>query len=159
MKICDQSISVSRAFPVSVGCLWSAAGHPSRLSNAVAMLRDFSAPMILEVGSRLAETHTILGWPQHYTGRVTRYERIARWAMTSRPQSPGPCPLPHDVDYQFEARGNGSVLTITCDFKCGGLLALPFVPKLVAWFMRRTISNLLSSIADRISNHSVPKTV
>lgn len=158
MRICDQSVSVSRAFFFPVDRLWAAAGHPSRISNNVAMLRTFRAPAILEVGSPLAETHTILGWPQCYTGRITRYDRLARWAMTSRPESRGPCPLPHDVDYQFEARGNGSVLTIKCDFKCDGLLAFPFVPKLVAWFMRRTISNLLSSIADRISNPSVPKT-
>jgi hypothetical protein len=152
MNLCNQSVSVSRAFPVAVGKLWSAADHPSRLSSAVAMLRDFRAPKELEVGSPLGETHTILGWPQRYIGHITHYESMIRWGMKSRPQSRGPCPLPHDVLYQFEPSENGSKLTITCDFRCGGLLSLPFVPRIVAWFMKRTIANLLSSIASKIMN-------
>jgi|SRR5580765_1015113 len=158
MKNCKQSVSVGRAFPVSPERLWAIAGHPARLSDAVAMLRDFQAPKVLDVGSALAETHTILGWPQRYIGRITQFKPVARWGMTSNPQSRGPCPLPHDVLYQFEKKANGSSLTITCDFQCGGLLALPFVPQIVAWFMKRTIANLLSSIADKIRQSSIPHT-
>ncbi len=150
MNAHKQSVSVSRAFPAPVEALWAVASHPKRLSDAVAMLRDFHAPEQLAVGSPLAETHTILAWPQRYAGRITEYERHSRWAMTSRPQSAGPCPLPHDTLYRFEQGENGSSLTITCDFQCGGLLAFPFVPRIVAWFMKRTIANLLSAIAARV---------
>lgn len=158
MKNRKQTVSVGRTFPVPLEKLWAAASHPARLSGYVAMLRDFQAPEVLGVGSPLAETHTILGWPQRYAGRITQYERAMRWAMTSRPQSRGPCPLPHDVLYQFEDHENGSSLTITCDFKCGGLLSFPFLPRVVAWVMKWTIANLLSSIADKITQTAVPQT-
>lgn len=158
MKNRKQSVSVVRAFPVPSEKLWAAASHPARLSGDVAMLRDFQAPEILEIGSPLAETHTILGWPQRYAGRITQYEPAMRWAMTSRPQSRGPCPLPHDVLYQFENDESGSTLTITCNFKCGGLLAFPFVPQIVAWFMKLTIAKLLSSIEDKITKTAMPQT-
>lgn len=155
MKLCNQSISVSRTFPVPLEKLWAVASHPSRLAGSVAMLRDFDAPEVLAVGSRLKETHTILGWPQRYVGRITHYERATRWAMTSRPQSRGPCPLPHDVLYQFERSAEGSTLTITCEFKCGGLLAVPIAPRIVEWLMKLTITNLLSAIADRLLTRTV----
>jgi hypothetical protein len=158
MRNHGQSVSVSRAFPVQVENLWAAAIHPSRLGRCVALLRDFQAPDVLEIGAPLAETHTILGWPQRYTGRITQYDQFFCWAMTSRPQSRGPCPLPHDVRYQFEDNESGSRLTITCDFKCGGVLAFPFVPRIVAWFMKLTISNLLSSIAAKVTKNAIAQT-
>ncbi len=158
MKNRKHSVSVGRTFPVPLEKLWAAASHPARLSGDVAMLRDFQAPEILEIGSPLAETHTILGWPQRYAGRITQYERAMRWAMTSHPQSRGPCPLPHDVLYQFEHNESGSTLTITCDFKCGGLLSFPFVPRIVAWLMKLTIANLLSTIAGKILKANEPQT-
>ena len=158
MKNRKQSVSVARAFPVPLEKLWATASHPARLSGDVAMLRDFQAPEVLEISSPLAKTHTILGWPQQYTGRITQYERAMRWAMTSRPKNHGPCPLPHDVLYQFDQSGSGSTLTITCDFQCGGLLTLPFVPRMVAWFMKITIANLLASIANKIMKNTVPQT-
>jgi hypothetical protein len=158
MKNRKQSVSVCRTFPVPLERLWAAASHPARLSGDVAMLRDFQAPEILGVGSPLAETHTILGWPQRYAGRITQFERAMRWAMRSRPQSRGPCPLPHNVCYEFEHNESGSTLTIKCDFKCGGLLAFPFVPRIVAWFMKLTIANLLSAIENKVMKTTVPQT-
>jgi len=86
MKNRKQSVSVVRAFPVPLEKLWAAANHPARLSGDVAMLRDFQAPEVLGIGSPLSETHTILGWPQRYAGRITQYERAMRWAMPVTPR-------------------------------------------------------------------------
>src|SRR5258707_247268 len=108
MNSCRQSVSVARSFPVPVGTLWGVAGHPARIAHAVAMLREFRAPIILDVGSPVVETHTILGWPQRYVGRITQYIPSVCWGMTSSPDSPGPCPLAHDVLFEFKTKGKNS---------------------------------------------------
>jgi len=114
------------------------------------MLRGFRAPAELCLGSGVAETHTILGWPQIYVGRITQYEPGHHWAMSSRPRGTGPFPLPHEVRYDFEGYENASNLTLTCGFRCGGLLALPFGPRIVAWVMKRALAAMLTAVAERV---------
>ena len=144
------TVSVTESFPVGLDALWREAGHPARVSKTVPMLRDFSAPETLTVGAPLSETHTILGWPQRYQGEVLVIEERKVWGMSSKPSEPGPCSLPHDVFYGFSEQGGRSSLRITCSFECRGLLALPFVPKLVAWAMKLTLLKLLKTVGLRL---------
>jgi hypothetical protein len=151
-----QSLSVRRLFPVSVEDLWTAASHPGQVSHAVAMLAHFRAPRVLEPGSPIEEIHTILGWPQRYVGRITQYIPAVHWAMTSSPRGIGPFPLPHDVVFQFEPQGTNSTLTITCEFRCGGLLSVPLGPRIARWFMQRTIVRVFRAINDSIFGKRSP---
>ena len=145
------TVSVTESFPVGLDVLWGEAGHPARVSEAVPMLRDFTAPATLSVGAPLSETHTILGWPQRYKGEVLVLEERKVWGMSSKPSEPGPCSLPHDVFYRFAEHGGRSSLRITCNFDCQGFLALPFVPKFVAWLMKLTLLKLLKTVGSRLS--------
>ena len=144
------TVSVVESFPVGLDVLWQEAGHPARVSEAVPMLRDFSAPATLTVGAPLSETHTILGWPQRYQGEVLVIEERKIWGMSSKPSESGPCSLPHDVFYRFAEHGGRSSLRSTCNFDCRGLLALPFVPKFVAWMMKLTLLKLLKTVGSRL---------
>lgn len=107
------------------------------------MLAKFRSPAKLQVGTPVAETHTILGLPQCYEGHITAYEQGSRWAMCSEPRGWGLFPLPHDVCYDFEGDKHDSVLTLTCDFHCKGLLALPLVPRVVRRLMQSYLETIL----------------
>ena len=148
-----QSVSVTRLFSVPVEHLWAVAGHPGRVCHAVPMLGRFRAPRLLEVGSPIEEIHTILAWPQRYVARITELIPKVRWAMASSPQGSGPFPLPHDVVFQFEPQGRSSRLTITCEFRCGGLLSVPLGARIARWFMQRTIHRVFLAIGFLICNH------
>lgn len=144
------TVVVERQFAVSVAALWQLAGHPAKVAFAVPMLRGFSAPRNLRLGSAVAEIHTILGWPQLYIGRITVYEPQRRWGMSNLPRGRGPFPLPHVVQYDFSAEGGASRLTLTCCFDCGGLLSLPGGSSVLAWTMRHALARVLSGI-ERLS--------
>jgi hypothetical protein len=135
---------------VPLEILWAIAGHPQQIADWVAMLKHFHVPARLEPGAHVEEIHTILGWPQRYIGRITQYKVGAIWAMATRPQAHGPCPLPHCVWARFEKTSEGSTLTIRCKFWCGGLLSVPLGPQIVKWFMKRTIRKLFSSIREHL---------
>jgi hypothetical protein len=140
-------VTVTRGYDVGRATLWARIGHPGRLAGNVAMLAAFDAPAHLTVGSPVWERHTILGWPQSYRGRISRYEEGVSWAMWSSPMGWSPCPLPHAVIYRVAPQApDRTNLSVTCTYTCGGVLAWPFVPRLVRWYMRRTILRLLSSM-------------
>lgn len=149
------TVSVKRRFPVPVSTLWDIAGHPAKVSWAVPMLRGFRAPAKLRVGSGVAEVHTILGWPQIYVGRVTEFEPGRRWGMSNHPRGTSPFPLPHEVRYDFEGDEHTSCLSLTCSFRCGGLLALPFGPRIVAWIMKRALATMLGLLAKQVEGVSL----
>ncbi len=152
-------VSVAKVFPAARTDLWEIAGHPAKVSKGVPMLRWFYAPRHLLTGCKVAEQHIILGWPQTYQGRITDFRFGSLWSMSSHPTSWGPFSLPHSVDYAFSGNERESLLTITCSFSCGGLLALPFIASLVKRIMRRSCEALLrhvSAQADAFcNNHSI----
>ena len=152
-----RTVSATRRFPFSVSTLWDIAGHPAKVSWAVPMLRGFRAPAKLRVGSGVAETHTILGWPQIYVGRVTEFEPGLRWGMSNHPRGSGPFPLPHQVRYDFEGDEHASHLTLTCNFRCRGLLALPFGPWIVAWVMKRALTRMVALVAKQVEGGKADK--
>lgn len=125
------------------------------------MLAKFRSPAKLQVGTPVAETHTILGLPQHYEGRITAYEQGLRWAMCSEPRGWGLFPLLHDVCYDFEGDEHDSALTLTCVFHCKGLLALPLVPRVVRCLMQRYLETMLKLFDHRCfepaASRSVPE--
>ena len=145
-------VIASRLFPVSLTQLWEIAGHPSKVSKAVPMLRWFQAPEKLRRFSKVAERHTIMGWPQTYVGFITGYRTGSLWSMSSKPVGWSPFPLPHDVEYAFSGDARNSSLTITCSFRCAGLLAIPFVAGIVKIVMQRAAENLLDHIATQAAH-------
>lgn len=144
-----ETVRESMLVPASVGAVWEVADNPRKLADEVPLLGRFSGPVRLKLGSRLSEVHTILGWPQQYKGSITAFDEFRRWAMASVPTTPGPAPLPHNVEYRFEKMGDHSLVSIQCDYLRGGLLRLPFVKWLVRHYMAATIRDLLKLIATR----------
>lgn len=114
------------------------------------MLERFHAPANLNVNTPVTETHTILGWPQDYEGAITDHVPGRRWAMSSHPLGFSLFPLPHEVQYAFRGDQTSSSLTLTCTFDCGGLLALPFGPRVVRCAMKRSLSLMLMRLKERV---------
>ena len=151
-----ETVTVRRQYTVCLAELWKLASHPSQLSSEVNMLRQFRAPKKISEGSKLAEEHTILGWPQWYRGAITAYQWESHWSMTSSPVGAGPFPLPHDVRYAFSSIDEErSELSVACSYSRGGLLALPFVSGLVRWYMARTIDRLLLTVEQEVARCTV----
>ncbi|WP_157772493.1 hypothetical protein [Lacunisphaera limnophila] len=147
----QKSVTLSQRFDTGVAGLWHAAGHPRLVSGNVPMLRSFFAPTTLRIGTPVAETHTILGWPQKYLGHITHYAEGQTWGMSSSPAERGPLPLPHDVMYEFEPDGRGSQLRVSCRFDCLGILGLPLISNLVEWYMKRAIAKVFDAARMNIS--------
>lgn len=152
------TVKESLIIPCPAERAWAVADDPRKLAPHVPMLRGFSAPSGLFSGASVAETHTILGWPQEFRGTVTAYEKGNRWAMTSSPVRWGPVSLPHDVEYSFRSINDGSAteVSIVCDFTCCGLLRLPFGRLLVRFLMKKTLRKLLTFIYSHATRSPIP---
>lgn len=149
------SVSAAQAYPCSVESLWSLAGSPLKISAAVPMLRSFDLSGEFDDGCPVEEVHTILGWPQRYSGRILRVLPSRAWGMTTWPRGDGPFPLPHKVVYRFSSHSDGaSSMRIICRCQPGGLLRLWPLKFIVAWFMQYTLKRILAKVEQDRVRHS-----
>ncbi len=147
MHFLRESVTESLVVPTPLSTTWSVACNPRMLASAVPMLGRFQGPASLREGVQISEIHTILGWPQKYSGSITAFDEGSVWAMTSSPATVGPASLPHDVEYSFHQVRSGTRVTIRCDYTRWGVLRLPLGRQVVRWFMSRTLRKLLLTIS------------
>ncbi|MES2623508.1 MAG: hypothetical protein V4576_03830 [Patescibacteria group bacterium] len=137
-------VTGTATFSMSKGELWKYADHPHKLTPHCINLSGFVTDDTIQVGSHIEETHSFIGWRQRYVGAIKSVIKDEEWSMYTAPIGFGPFPLPHFVKYSFRDLSEGqSRLTISCEYKAGGLLSLPGVRTIVRNIMARAIGKLL----------------
>lgn len=137
-------VSGTTTFALPKKDLWKNLNHPNKLAPHCINLNHFFTDETLKVGNKIEEIHSFAGWKQRYTGVVKSQIEGKEWSMVTYPVGFGPFPLPHYVKYSFEEISeNESSLSITCEYKAGGLLSLPIARTIVRKIMEKAVSKLL----------------
>lgn len=124
--------------------VWDVASSPLKFAPHCINLDAFNTDSVLKTGSKIEETHSFLGWKQKYTGKIKSLIDTSEWSMYTEPVGWGPFPLPHFVKYSFASiSSNKSNLSITCEYKAGGLLSLPIARTIVRKIMEQAVRKLL----------------